>query len=481
MHRLPDASRLSYYGGGLAVAVVFCMSMFGQSATRPQLHRFQLADCDDVAFGSEGDVYLACHSPHDFLPIEVRGAKPNPDEMDAYVLRLNPRTGKLVFATRLSGKSYDGAWRVRVDRRGHAYATGLTKSADFPTTTNALQRDLKGKSDAFLVEVGPDGEVLYSTLIGGTADEIGNGLDIDSAGTVYVGGVTSSSDFKGRQHTKTSADDDAFLCRIRITEREPSCVVFGGGKTEKLTGVALDGKGGIYAAGFTNSMDFPSIDPLQKSLRGTSDAFVTKIVLPAMRITFSTTFGGTGDDSGWGIAVDRRGDPVVVGITDSIDLPGTAESYQPVNHGKKDAFVASLQLRHGRRIRTTYFGGSSDDESGYDGGNVKVDSNSNVWLVGITYSNDLPTRKGSQSQFGGGNGDGFVAAFDPLLKRLCFATYFGDKDRNLLEGIALSSSGLVAATGVTFTETPAPSLVQFGNLFVGHHVVLLSESHVCAQ
>jgi hypothetical protein len=79
--------------------------------------------------------------------------------------------------------------------------------------------------------------------------------------------------------------------------------------------------------------------------------------------------------------------------TDSLDIPGTVESYQPTNHGKKDAFVASFQLRHGRRVRATYFGDSSDDES--DGGDVKLDRDGNVWLVGTTYSEDLPTRKGS--------------------------------------------------------------------------------------
>ena len=72
---------------GLAVAVLLCLAMLGQSAPLPQVHRFELADCDDVAFGPDGDLYFACHSSQDRLPIEVRGAKSTPDEMDAYVLR----------------------------------------------------------------------------------------------------------------------------------------------------------------------------------------------------------------------------------------------------------------------------------------------------------------------------------------------------------------------------------------------------------
>jgi len=175
--------------------------------------------------------------------------------------------------------------------------------------------------------------------------------------------------------------------------------------------------------GFTNSADFPAIDPFQKSLRGTSDLFLTRLELPAMKMTFSTTFGGSGEDSGWGIAVDRRGNPVVGGITDSLDLPGTAESYQPTNHGNKDAFVASFQLRHGRRIRATYFGGSSTTRAD------TMEAMSNWTVTAMFGLSELHTQmicphERAANLVTGGNGDGFVAAFDPLLRRLCFATYF---------------------------------------------------------
>ena len=73
--------------------------------------------------------------------------------------------------------------------------------------------------------------------------------------------------------------------------------------------------------------------------------------------------------------------------------------------------------------------------------------------------------------------------FDPKVKRLCFASYFGDPERNLLEGLAVSPTGLVAATGVSFAEAPKPTHVQIGNLklYAGHHVLLLQGSGVCAH
>jgi hypothetical protein len=446
----------------------------------PQIHRLEIADCDDAAFGPEQDLYLACHSPYDRLPVDVRGPKTVPDEMDAYVLRLNQRTGKLVFATRFGGGSHDAALRVKVDGQGYAYATGVTKSRDFPVTGNALRPKSGDGSDAFLVRIAPGGEIVYARVIGGAGDDLGNGLDLDEQGNVYLGGVTSSRDFPGSPSDRPATGDDAFVCWMRPPGDASSCRVFGGGKVEKLTGIALDGRGSIYAAGSTGSVDFPTRHPIQKQLGGRGDLFLTELTLPALEITFSTFFGGSGDDSGWGLALDASGDPVMAGITDSIDLPGTDASYQPGNRGKKDAFVASVGIRHGRAIRSTYFGGSNDDESGYDGGSIKVDRHGNVWIAGITYSGDLPVRNAGQSRFGGGNGDGFVAAFSPDLKKLCFATYFGDNERNLLEGLAISASGLVAATGVSFAEAPSAFHLPFGQMNAGANILLI-QGAACSQ
>ena len=464
-------------------AGLLSLAAFGHERPVPQIHQLEIADCDDVAFGPDEDVFLACHSPEDRLPISVRGANAVSDEMDAYVLRLNPHTGKLVFATRFRGNSFDAALRIKVDKQGYAYATGLTKSPDFPVTRDAAQQNLGGKSDAFLVKIAPGGEIVYATLIGGTSEDLGNALDLDESGNVYVGGTTSSGDFPGQRNNRLTTEDDAFVCRIEPVKQGVSCRVFGGDSGEMLTGIALDGAEGLYATGWTESADFPTKHPLQKALGGRSDSFLTRLALPSLEITHSTFFGGTGEDTGWGIAVDRSGYPVVAGTTDSTDLPGTTGSYQPRNHGRKDAFLASIDIRQHRQVRTTYLGSSKDDESAYDGGDIKVDRNGNVWVAGITYSEDLPTRNASQAQFGGGNGGGFVVVFDPSLKRLCFCSYFGDSRRNLLEGLAIAPSGLVAVTGVSFSEAPSVLHIQIGqsNIYAGTKVFLLQGEGVCSR
>jgi hypothetical protein len=148
--------------------------------------------------GLDGDVYLACHSPSADLPIEAAPSKQLPDrtDLDAFVVRIRPKDRRIVYATRIGGSDYDEVGRIKVDREGFVYAVGFTKSQDFPTTEGALQPAFGGgDSGAFLIRVAPDGRVVYTTLLGGSAADQGNGLELDDKGGVFVGGTTWSSDF----------------------------------------------------------------------------------------------------------------------------------------------------------------------------------------------------------------------------------------------------------------------------------------------
>lgn len=429
-----------------------------ESPTRSFSTFLGLADCDGVA-GWKGDIFLACHSARNQLP----DGNDRRSGQDAWVVRLNPRTGKLVYALPIGGSAYSAAFRIRVDRDGFAYAAGHTRAKDFPTTPGAVQRDFGGgPSDAFLVRVSPDGRLVYATLLGGGEAEESYGLELDGRGGVFVGGTTWSSDFPGQQSARPAVRGDAFVAHLR-TDREKSLRsrVFGGDQEDKVAGVALDGRGGLFAVGRTRSTDFPLAHPAQAALRGASDLFLTRFRVDGLHLTHSTFFGGSGDDSGWGVAVDRKGNPVVAGITSSGDLPAHRDAFQPSARGGLDAFVAQFGGNGYRDIRATYFGGTKDDSSGYDGDNVKVDAAGNVWLVGFTASRDLPTKNSLQAEPGGGPTNGFLAAFSPSLTELCFATYYGGSEGDLLEGLDVTPAGAVLASGMSYSkELPADALVD---------------------
>lgn len=441
----------------LSVAFLWLTLLMAQPAI-DTVQRLTLADCDDMVFGPGDDLYLACHSPDDRFGIPTGRATQTGDPMDAYIVRISGNTGKIIYARRLGGASYDGAWRIAVDRAGNAYATGLTKSAEFPTTRNAARTKYGGGDcDAFLVKIAPDGQLLYSTFIGGSGTDLGNAIAVDDS-TIYIGGTTASADFPRKRN---GGGSDAFVCRMRVGDRAPLCTALGGRLEEKLTGIAVAGRH-IYAVGYTKSPDFPIRHPLQPKLAGSSDLILTRLDSKALRILVSTFFGGAGDDSGWGIARGKDGAIIVSGITESDDLAGTSRGFQSRLAGGKDAFLVTLNPLLSD-FRTTYFGGSGDDESGYDGSNVTVDGGGNIWLVGNTTSEDLPSRHAFQEYPGRGNASGFIASFGPDLGSLRFSTHQGGPERTLLEGVAISGTGRVAAVGVSFSEVESASHIPLGN------------------
>lgn len=376
------------------------------------LFTLALADCDDVTAAPSGDLYLACHSPSDKFTVPVIGQKTSNDEMDAYVIRLRAATLEIAYVTRIGGSAYDSASRVAVDEHGNAWVAGYTKSADFAVTEGAWQPVFGGDGDAFLMKLSPEGRVLFSTFIGGPRNDFGNAIALID-GEPVIGGTSDGNGFVQRGPMRRAK--------------------FGGSGEEKLTGIAVH-HGKIYATGYTKSKDW-------KTLRGPGDAFIVTLHAKTLVIEREQLYGGIGDDSAWGIAVDRRGRVYIAGQTDSPDLPGARRGFQKKSRGAVDAFVARIGGP------ATYFGGADKDEAGYDGQNIAIDESGDVWIAGMTYSNDLA----AQGKFAGGDGDGFVAKFSGELEKLRFAEYAGSPAREVGEGIALIPGGAVM-TMVRFGE-----------------------------
>ncbi|MDE0627164.1 MAG: hypothetical protein OXH99_12255 [Bryobacterales bacterium] len=339
--------------------------------------------------------------------------------MGAYVLRVDLDRNELVYATLLQGHESTAALRIKVDANGFAYVTGLTMGDGFPVTKDAVQLAFGGgESDAFLVRLSPTGTIVYGTYLGGSGDDVGNALELEGTEVAFVGGTTTSVDFPGGRARRIQGAD-AFLSRLHPSNGEsPVSIVFGGSEEEKLTGLATDGGGGVFAVGYTRSEDFPIQDAIQSRLRGKSDLFLVRLSTSDIALRFSTYLGGDGEDEGWGVAVDLEGAPVVAGTTNSDDLTATTDAFQATLGGGLDAFIAKFDKSCSRVARLTYFGGSMDDSSGYDGEVIKVDQDGNIWLVGVSSSRDLPDSDSTMGRYRGGATDGFIAVFPPRLTRL---------------------------------------------------------------
>ena len=350
-------------------------------------------DCDGIALDRAGDIYLACHSDSPNFPSLRAKAQPQSRaSMDAVVVKIEARTGRLVWATRTGGSDWDAAGDIEVATDGSIYVLGATRSADFPTTADAVQRRFGGPDrDAFLLRLDPSGKIVYSTLLGGSGNDEATGLAVAGDGSVYIGGVTTSADFPGVRVNRfgPGGQQDAFIARLRPGNlKSLQTVLLGGKDVDHITSLALDNSGNLFAAGFTASDDFPVKNGFQSQLRGELDAFLVKLRVSDWSLLLSMYLGGSKMDGAYSVGIDSSGNPLVSGVTDSADFVTTPHAFQTRRRGTVDAFVTKLDRESGRVVWSTYYGGSKENSDQYLGGSMAVDESGRVWLTGMTNSPD---------------------------------------------------------------------------------------------
>ena len=154
-----------------------------------------------IAVDSSGNAYIAGNTTSFDFPLHnaVQTIAPYSPSGDGFVAKLNGDASALVYSTYLSGVGGSSANAIAVDGNGNAYVTGrnmlqVNLAADFPLK-DALQPTMAGGNDAFLTKFDPTGALVYSTYLGGSSDDSGLAVGVDSAGDAYVAGTTSSPDF----------------------------------------------------------------------------------------------------------------------------------------------------------------------------------------------------------------------------------------------------------------------------------------------
>src|SRR3989442_681315 len=243
-----------------------------------------------------------------------------------------------------------------------------------------------------------DPVLFYSTYLGGSGSEEGLGIAVDTAGNAYVTGPTYSTNFPttpGAFQTTFGGDIDAFVTKLNpIGSALVYSTYLGGSARDEAMGIALDAAGNAYVTGNTFSSDFPTSPGAYQTTFGgglsVGDAFVAKLDPTGSALIYSTYLGGSGDDRGWGIALDSSGNAYVVGATSSTDFPTTPGAFQTIfGGGPSDAFVAKLNPIGSALVYSTYLGGSDD----HKGCGIAADgiSGPNAYLTGETASTDFPT------------------------------------------------------------------------------------------
>jgi Beta-propeller repeat len=355
----------------------------------------------------------------------------------------------IMFASSLGGSQWDTIRAIATDTAQNIYVVGETYSQDFPGAAWSSSRQT---GDAFVVKLSQTGTRIYTVILGGSGYDSARGVVVDSAGNVYVTGLTSSVDFPAtagafQRNSGSPGQYDAFVAKISPPGSVLYATFLGGSGTDAGYGVALDSAGAVYVAGSTNSMNFPiTSNAPQSRFGGSTDCFVAKLDPTGSNLSYATYLGGENMDSCTSIAVDATGAAFVTGTTSSTKFPTAAALYSVLS-GASDAFVTKISPAGGCFLFSTYLGGE-----GADNGNVvRVDSAGNAYVAGDTMSAAFPVTSGAfQTQIkGNGSYDGFLGSIAGDGSAIRFATYLGGTGTDSIRDLTLATDGGIVVAGYT--------------------------------
>lgn len=387
---------------------------------------------------------------------------------DAFVTKLDPTGSTLVYSTYLGGASIENGWGIAVDAGGNAYVSGRVHGPgtnDFPTKPGAFQENAGSAQDGFFVKLDATGGLVYSTYLGGSREENAWDIAVDGAGRAYLTGETGSSDFPT---TSNAFQPDCGLNSSGICGRESFLTVIdpsvsgaaglvystfiGGSGNDVAVGVAVDGAGVAYVAGYTLSEDFPTTDgAFQVVVSALTNAFVSVIdpsVDGAGGLVYSSYLGGNANTFGRDVAV-RPGclsicDAYVTGSTTSDDFPTTADAVVPnYTGGGSDIFVTVIDPAGSGvtdLVYSTFFG----DGTGHG---IAVAANGNVYITGFP-GLEIPIRDPLQPEPAGA----FVAVIDPLGVGLEGGLLFSNPGASGAYDIAVDVAGDAYVVGNTISR-----------------------------
>lgn len=363
-------------------------------------------------------------------------------------------SGNLIWSTLIGGSNYELGPRLAIDHNQNLIVSGYTYSTDFPVTTGAWQSNSAGSLDCFLFKTDSTGHLIWSTYHGGTAGDLGIDLSVDTAGNIFLGGQTTSTDFPvttGAFQTTLSGGVDAFLSKFSPAGIPLWSTYFGGADPEDIHAVSTDKAGNIVVSGMTSSNNLPtSSNAFQNGLNGNVDLYVARFTSSGT-ISFSTYLGGSNFDDGLGLTTDSTGNIYVSGRSNSNDFPVTPNAWQDTITGGYDAILSKFDSS-GAFIFSTFLGGLMDDNAA----RVRA-SEDGLSLLVTTQNDSLPSF--GPSLFPAGNGSSqqvWLLKFSTEMDRK-YSTYFNGTSTDI------ASELFVLDTFVVFCGTTYSPSLPFSN------------------
>jgi len=473
------------YNGGVRDAFVTKLSPAGDALVYSTFLGGSMDDAGyPIAVDLAGDAYVAGVTLSDGFPTTpgaFRTIRHAGFVTEGFVTKLDTTGRALVYSTFLGGARDDVVFSMAVDPSGEAFVVGDTGSTDFPVTARAFARVLSGREDAFVARLDAAGSALvYATYLGGSSDDSGHSIAVDSLGSAYVTGWTESIDFPSTPgaydptHNGGAGIRDAFVTKLDVLGSTLMYSTFlGGGDFDAGDSVVVDSFGDAYIVGSTWSADFPvTAGAVDTTFNGGTDAVVTELDAMGATLVYSTFLGGSSYDIGNSIANDSVGGLYIAGDTLSLDFPVTPGAYDVVGNGDWDAFVTRLApvASFERPDLAVTSGDLSFDPPGPVPANTTVTVNATIHNTGNANASQVVVRfydgpPPSSSQIGSdqripyivrGGGTGFVSVAWPAAPlgphSICV---FADPDNRIPES---DETNNVACRAIQVTPAPSPDL-----------------------
>ena len=378
-------------------------------------------EADDIIIDGNGDIYVTGYSDGTWgNPIRPFSTTP-----DAFVAKLNAQ-GTLEWNTFLGGSGGDLGYGIALDANGNVYVTGNSSS----TWGNPIQPFVPGIADAFVARLDANGNLTWSTFLGGEGMDEAREIAVHS-GNIYVTGRSDAAWGLVTMRPYTGSMD-AFVARLDLNGTLAWNSFLGGNEFDEAYGITTDGNGAILVTGFTTGR--PGFtgswgNPI-RAYTAFRDAFLAKLDSGG-GLTWNTFLGGSSMDEGANLVADGSGNAYVTGYS-----MGTWESPVQGYTGNEDVFVAKVSPS-GNLAWNTFLGGdSSDMATGID-----IDTQGNLYVSGYSWRGwGSPVRP-----FSVGN-DAFALQVDPG-GHLIWNTFLGGTGQDYGYGLDVDGGGNVVVIG----------------------------------
>ena len=413
----------------------------------------------------------------------------------------------LEYSTFLGGSGSDTGFSIAVDDHRNAYVAGFTVSASFPTTPGAVQPATGGSFDAFVTKLSRSGsELVYSTYLGGTNDDLGIDVAVDERGSAYLVGVTQSGNFPTTPGAFQLTDpdpsavpdvcnEDGFVAKLNPSGSALVYSTYLGGTGEDSSNmVAVDEDGNAVVAGSGDTSTFPttpdSFQPTDPTPGGCDPAdprpanntgIVSKLNRSGSALVFGTYLGGTsGFVSVNSMTIDEEANVYMTGPADD-DYPTTPGAFQETDPAPgTDAFVTKMSASGASLAYSTYLGGGADtsDEGGLG---IGVDEDGLAYVSGRTGSPSFPTTPGAYDATLSGPDDAFVTKLNRSGSALVYSTYLGGSGFEEPHfSVAIDEDGRAYVEGTTasadFPTTPGALQPAYGGGSLDGFVTVVNRS-----